>query len=349
VDVTKFDGSDPTGWVSQMEHYFSLYGITNKLAKLRYGVLHVDQERWQWWQWRKNSREGYVAWTHFAVKLYECFDTNTNHLGRLTKLKQYGIMEDFITSFERLDFHIEGMSNAFFQEFFISGLKDDICSHVLMARPQSWVDATKRDKEVKHDVSSQDRKPSFVPCTTPVTSTPPSTPLKIQKLTRAEMDECQLKGLFYNCDEKYFLGHKCKEQNIFMDISEDVLEEDVEAPLVSVSLEPTDITPSSDPPEVEPVISLNVVTNFSSPQTLKLIGYIKNRKVIILFDSGSTHNFSHHHIAQETNCYIHTVNNFQIMIANGGSMKCEGHCENVRLQIGEYHEISYVFYQHGRL
>jgi hypothetical protein len=24
VDVTKFDGSDPTGWVTQMEHYFYL-------------------------------------------------------------------------------------------------------------------------------------------------------------------------------------------------------------------------------------------------------------------------------------------------------------------------------------
>jgi hypothetical protein len=34
VDVTKFDGSDPTGWVIQMEHYFSLYNITDDLAKL---------------------------------------------------------------------------------------------------------------------------------------------------------------------------------------------------------------------------------------------------------------------------------------------------------------------------
>jgi hypothetical protein len=55
VDVTKFDGSDPTSWVTQMEHYFSLYNITNDLAKLRYGVLHLDQEHWQWWQWRKTS------------------------------------------------------------------------------------------------------------------------------------------------------------------------------------------------------------------------------------------------------------------------------------------------------
>jgi signal recognition particle GTPase len=61
VDVTKFDGSDPTGWVTQMEHYFSLYDITDDLAKLWYGVLHLDQERWQWWQWRKTYHQGYIA------------------------------------------------------------------------------------------------------------------------------------------------------------------------------------------------------------------------------------------------------------------------------------------------
>jgi hypothetical protein len=34
VDVTKFDGSYPTSWVTQMEHYFSLYGITDEFSKL---------------------------------------------------------------------------------------------------------------------------------------------------------------------------------------------------------------------------------------------------------------------------------------------------------------------------
>jgi hypothetical protein len=157
------------------------------------------------------------------------------------------------------------------------------------------------------------------------------------------MVERQLKGLCYNCDDKYFPGHKCKEQNIFMAISEDVSEEDVEAPLVSVSPEPTDITPPSDPPEVELVISLNALTGFSTPQTLKLISYIKHRKVIILVDSGSTHNFIYHRIAQETNCYIRAANNFQIMIVNGGSMKCGGCCENVCLQIANYHLKSHMF------
>jgi len=157
------------------------------------------------------------------------------------------------------------------------------------------------------------------------------------------MVECQLKGLCYNCDEKYFSGHKCKEQNLFMSISEDISEEDVETPLMSESPETTDITPPSYSPEVEPVISLNSLTGFSAPQTLKLIGYIKHRKVIILVYSGSTHNFIHRCIAQETHWYIHAVNNFQIMIANGGSMKCGGRCENVCLQISDYHLKFHMF------
>jgi hypothetical protein len=182
------------------------------------------------------------------------------------------------------------MTYAFFREYFISGLKEEIRAHVLMARPSSWVEATKKAKEAQQIVSSQTRKPSFIPHPKPINPTTPSAPVKIQKLTRAEMDEHQLKGLCYNWDDKYFPGHKCKEKNLFMAISEDISEEDVETPIVPESPEIIDITPPSDPPKVEPIISLNALTGFSAPQTLKLIGYVKHRKVIILVDSGSTHN-----------------------------------------------------------
>jgi hypothetical protein len=65
-----------------------------------------------------------------VVELYERFDTDTNQLGCLTKLKEFGIVEEFIASFERLAFRTEGMSDAFFGECFISGIKDEIRSHV---------------------------------------------------------------------------------------------------------------------------------------------------------------------------------------------------------------------------
>jgi hypothetical protein len=67
------------------------------------------------------------------------------------------------------------------------------------------------------------------------------------------------------------------------------------------SPEPTNMTPLLDPPEVEMIISLNSLTGFYAPQTIKLIGYIRHQKVIILVHSGNTHNFIHRHIAQETN------------------------------------------------
>jgi hypothetical protein len=107
------------------------------------------------------------------------------------------------------------------------------------------------------------------------------------------MDEHQLKGLCYNCDEKYFMGHKCKEQKLFMVISEDIFDDENEASNVVEFHEPDHITPLSNPLEVEPIISLNALTRFFDSQTLKLISYIKNQKVIILFDSGSTYNFIH--------------------------------------------------------
>jgi hypothetical protein len=107
------------------------------------------------------------------------------------------------------------------------------------------------------------------------------------------MVERQLKGLCYNCDDKYFLEHKCKEQNLFMAMIEDPPNEDVVSPSVEELPPPSDLTLPSDPPEVDPVISLNALTRFSAPKTLKLIGYIKNQKVIILVESGNTHNFIH--------------------------------------------------------
>jgi hypothetical protein len=84
-----------------------------------------------------------------VTELYERFDMDTNHLGHLTKLKQSRIVEDFIAAFERLAFRTEGMTDAFFRECFISGLKEEIRAHVLMSRPSSWVEATKRDKEAQ--------------------------------------------------------------------------------------------------------------------------------------------------------------------------------------------------------
>jgi hypothetical protein len=70
VDVNKFYGSYPTGWVTQMEDYLSLYGITDELARLWYGVLHLYQERFKWRKMpSKGMWLGHNLWKIFMKSL----------------------------------------------------------------------------------------------------------------------------------------------------------------------------------------------------------------------------------------------------------------------------------------
>ena len=82
----------------------------------------------------------------------------------------------------------------------------------------------------------------------------------------------------------------------------------------------------------EPVISLHALAGISSAETLKIIGFIKHCPVVVLIDSGSTYNFIHQRVTEAMRCFVRVVSNFQVLIVDGGIMKCEGHCENIKLR-----------------
>jgi hypothetical protein len=173
-------------------------------------------------------------------------------------------------------------------------------------------------------INAQTKKPTFIPHTHPPQGNSPSTtpthPLKVQRLSPMEMEDHQRCGLYYNCDEKYALGHRCKEHKLFqIDMTTQALTEDIsieETPELQVEDTNTLNSGGYEPPfsHEEPLISLHALSGISTPQTLKLMGYIKHRKFIVLVDSGSTHNFIHKRVAEETHCFVHPVHNFQIMI-----------------------------------
>jgi hypothetical protein len=105
-----------------------------------------------------------------------------------------------------------------------------------------------------------------------------------------------------------------------MAMTKDVYEEEFNVSHVPELPPPTNLNIPSHPSEYEPLISLNALIGFSAPQKIKLIVYIKYHKFIILVDSRNTHNFIHHCLSQELNCYICLVNSFQILMSNGGSV-----------------------------
>jgi hypothetical protein len=72
------------------------------------------------------------------------------------------------------------------------------------------------------------------------------------------------------------------------------------------------------------MISCNALDGINTPQTLKIEGYIKKKKVIVLIDSASTHNLIHYKLAKALNCFVYPATMFQVMIADGGTINFSG-------------------------
>lgn len=49
LEMNKFDGMDPIGWVAQMEYFFFLHHICNEVDKLQFKLLYLDVESSKWW------------------------------------------------------------------------------------------------------------------------------------------------------------------------------------------------------------------------------------------------------------------------------------------------------------
>jgi len=83
-------------------------------------------------------------------------------------------------------------------------------------------------------------------------------------------------------------------------------------------------------------ISCNLLEQITTPQTLKIEGYIKMKKVLVLIDSGSPQNFIHCKIAKDLNYLLYPTLEFQVTVANGGTINLSRKCHNMNITMGEY-------------
>jgi hypothetical protein len=67
------------------------------------------------------------------------FDKESHYLEHVTKVKKTRSDAYFITSLEQLAIRTEGLSDEFYLQCFISGLKEEICAHVCMHHPITWL------------------------------------------------------------------------------------------------------------------------------------------------------------------------------------------------------------------
>ena len=134
------------------------------------------------------------------------------------------------------------------------------------------------------------------------------------------MEEKGAKGLCYSCDRKYAKGHKCAKKKLFyIDCEEEEEKEQERSKEEDIFQEQR-----LDEEQINPTISCNALAGINTPQTIKIEGQIKKKKVIVLIDSGSTHNFIHCRVAKELNCFLYPTPECQVMVASGGIINFSG-------------------------
>lgn len=91
--------------------------------------------------------------------------------------------------------------------------------------------------------------------------------------------------------------------------------------------------PLSPTEEIPTKVSLNSVIGLSSPKTMKLLGKIGNREVIVMIDPGATHNFISLVTVEKLGIVVEESSSFGVSLGNGDAIRGKGVCRQVGLKL----------------
>lgn len=293
LDIPRFDGRDPLGWIFKMNQLFQYQNTSYPL----------DGAALSWYQWMFTN--GLItSWQGFLQALESRFAPTfyDDPKGALFKLVQRGSMNDYLTEFERLANRVIGLPPPFLLSCFISGLNPELRREVLALQPISLLQATAlaklqeeklRDKRTPPPQSSQP-----LPSNSSTNLNPKSKTPYVQR-TPEDMAFRREKGLCYNCDDKWSPNHRCKGRILLL-VADTSPSDDGDPSLdttISI-LEANEGEPEKVPDTSFPHVSLHAMSGLSSSETFRVYGTVRNARITVLIDSRSTHNFLQTRIAQ---------------------------------------------------
>ena len=141
------------------------------------------------------------------------------------------------------------------------------------------------------------------------------------------MDERRKKGLCSWCGVKFILGHRCIRSQLYHILIDQV--EEVEGDLeefldCTETLEDEGHKDSSE--GYNTIISLHALMGTEGCQTMRLMGKIKKQVVVMLINSGSTHNFIDQTMAKKLKCSTTLVTGVSVTVANGDILQAQEMC-----------------------
>ncbi|XP_040868642.1 uncharacterized protein [Glycine max] len=346
LEVPRFDGMDPTGWIFKISQFFE-YHATPEHERLTIASFYMEGKALAWFQWMYRNGQ-LTSWPAFLHALHTRFSSSTykDPTGMLCKLTQQSSTAEYLAEFESLANCVIGLPTLFVLSCFVSGLSPTIRREVQVMQPQSLtqavsfarlheeklMDGRRQNTRIAKLPSPQPSSPamSLEPSLPQGTIKPSSSAIPFKRLSPSELALRHEKGLCFNCDEKFSRGHKCT-PSLFLFVTND--NEGSQEPVSAVS-------GAEEPPAQ---ISLLALSDHGAPETLRVIGVIGNHKVRILIDGGSTHNFLQLALLTTLGLSPQNTSPLKVTVGNGEELQCHQLCPDVPVNIQD-HEFTVDFH-----
>ncbi|XP_056852913.1 uncharacterized protein LOC130502194 [Raphanus sativus] len=366
VDIPTFDGSEVEGWILRVEEYFEL-GEFMEDEKLRLVRLCFSGDALLWYRWER-TRNPFRTWEQLKHRVLTQYSTlqDVSAGERLLKILQEGTVREYHRDFINLASHAPEVPESVLEFAYMNGLLGKIrkgvkmldargLQHMMRAalKVEDWeteeaLAPVKPSKQMSSGPSHTSKPISGVQAQTvaqPKPKTQPTFPNATQRgigaraatnhgrlkppfrrLTPTEVERWKAQGLCFKCDEKFHPNHPCAQAQLTVmllhpnGVEEELLDEPCE-------LEETVEGVAALVAEV----SVNSVVGISSPRTMKLRGVIQNREVVVLIDSGATHNFISSKLIAELKLPLSSTRSYGVLVAGGVNVQGRGVVDGVTL------------------
>lgn len=351
LEFPKFEGGDPRGWILKAEKYFRFYQTPDDL-KVEVAAMYLEGDALDLFAWI-NSERTLLYWEELVKALQENYGPAEfqNPDEHLCTIKQTGTVQDYRQEFAKRAARVHNWPEHCLLGVFLSGLKEDLKADVRIHKPRSVYKAmslalqyeaklglNRGSKGINYVSSSKSN--SYSSSTShvqrPATSQVPTSSFQKgggsipAKTWETERQIRRDKGLCFRCGEKFAPGHRCKPSTFSLlemisGRDQDLVEDE--------GIEDSGEMAVDENSQEVAEISFNAILGQSSGATMKLQASLKNREVLILVDSGSTHNFISAALVRELGLAVDTIPTFGVQIGNGEIIRCNQICRNVSVQL----------------
>lgn len=154
-----------------------------------------------------------------------------------------------------------------------------------------------------------------------------------RRFTEADIERRRELGLCFKCDENYRPGHRCKKKQLqVLILSEEGDGEELVPEMVANYPEGETTTKEENGSELIS-LSLNAIAKFTGGKTIKLLGSVMGREVLVLVDCGATHSFVRQEVVEELSLEVDSRVLFTVQVGDAREVKGQGVCRDVEISL----------------